>query len=541
MNFHRIRGALVGGLVLCSSLLGCVTLDGSLGHAERARIARAFSPSRAQVSEAPADRGNQYAGRADAIDLGRHLFFFEGFTAPPGKPTSCASCHAPDKNFADDLPRGIGASGEPLARRSPSLYQTVNRHFLFWDGRTDSLWSQALAPIEDHNEMGSNRLRTLRAIAEHPKLRPMYEGVFGPLPTLPAQTDAYPCDETATAVRRVPTGVEQKALLVRSVAQNNDEPLPDELHPGKGGKIDKWCAAWRTLGTPEQEAIDRAYANVGKAIAAYEATIVSEQSPFDALLGKIARREAIAPDASFGADALRGLELFVSRQANCVACHSGPDLTDDRFHFLGIADHVPPPVNSVEQDPVAPALWVEGAFQVYENDFNCRQAAKYGQACSAEAVARLDAPLSVRTIVKLRAAQRRTAAQVRTPSLRNVAGNRFFMHDGSRPEIDSSLDPLTSAVAFYSTLPGGKVSVGVVKPGLKAKVGKRTRRLTLPTNFKKRIDRRARHIELSDEEIRHLTAFLRTLTGKPIAQELRTDPWSVAPGGPAPSNPDPNH
>jgi hypothetical protein len=56
----------------------------------------------------------------------------------------------------------------------------------------------------------------------------------------------------------------------------------------------------------------------------------------------------------------------------------------------------------------------------------------------------------------------------------------------------------------------------------------RTRYLRLATSSRKRIDRRARHVELSADEIKYITAFLRTLTGKPLAEPLRTDPWTSA-------------
>lgn len=528
MRWNARCCTLAGAFVLSASLTGCVTVNGALSGAERRYIAKTFAADE-KNPERRTDRGNQYADRDDAVELGRHLFFFTGFTAPKdptsGKTlqaTSCGSCHAPELNFSDGLARGIGASGSPLARRSPSLYQTVNRHFLFWDGRTDSLWSQALAPIEDRNEMGSNRLRTLHMIAANPQLKSMYEQLFGALPVLPTELDAYPCEDgNEVAVRAVPTGEEQTKQLNRSALQNNAKELVGPVETA-GGRIEAWCSAWKSLPEKQQTAIDQAFVNVGKAIAAYEARIVSKDSPFDAYLAG----DAVKPDTNLDRDALRGLELFVSKRANCSACHSGPDLSDDRFHFLGIADHEPLAQDGTSLDPVAPGLWVEGAFQLYASKFNCLHAADYGSACAKAPRDRLDGGLrSVRSIIRFKLGQRATAAQVRTPSLRNVAGNKFFMHDG---HIGSETDDaLARAVTFYSTLPNGKRGVGIVKPGLKAEVG-RTRYLRLATSSRKRIDRRARHVELSADEIKYITAFLRTLTGKPIDERLRTNPWTSA-------------
>jgi cytochrome c peroxidase len=68
---------------------------------------------------------------------------------------------------------------------------------------------------------------------------------------------------------------------------------------------------------------------VGKAIATYErVATVAPPSPFD---GWVAGREnAISESAK------RGFQLFVGK-ANCAACHSGWNFTDDSFHDIGLA------------------------------------------------------------------------------------------------------------------------------------------------------------------------------------------------------------
>jgi len=67
--------------------------------------------------------------------------------------------------------------------------------------------------------------------------------------------------------------------------------------------------------------------NVAKAIAAYERTIVSTNTPFDRYLR--GEKEALTPQQK------RGLILFVSRAA-CSRCHNGPNLSNDKFHNLGV-------------------------------------------------------------------------------------------------------------------------------------------------------------------------------------------------------------
>ena len=52
--------------------------------------------------------------------------------------------------------------------------------WLFWDGRRDSLWAQALTPLESDVEHGITRTLAVRRIAQ--RYRKEYEAVFGPLP-----------------------------------------------------------------------------------------------------------------------------------------------------------------------------------------------------------------------------------------------------------------------------------------------------------------------------------------------------------------------
>ena len=57
----------------------------------------------------------------------------------------------------------------------------ANAPFLFWDGRKDSLWSQALGPLEDAAEHGGNRVRFVRLVQA--QYRDRYQAVFGTLPS----------------------------------------------------------------------------------------------------------------------------------------------------------------------------------------------------------------------------------------------------------------------------------------------------------------------------------------------------------------------
>ena len=59
--------------------------------------------------------------------------------------------------------------------------------WLFWDGRRDSLWSQALTPLEDAVEHAGNRTAYAHFMAAN--FHERYERIFGPLPLLDGLPD----------------------------------------------------------------------------------------------------------------------------------------------------------------------------------------------------------------------------------------------------------------------------------------------------------------------------------------------------------------
>jgi cytochrome c peroxidase len=71
---------------------------------------------------------------------------------------------------------------------------------------------------------------------------------------------------------------------------------------------------------------------IGRAIAAFERTLVSAGSPYD--------KKLRGEPGGMSAEAARGMSLFVG-QARCVNCHDGPDLTDNSFHNIGVGEGDP--------------------------------------------------------------------------------------------------------------------------------------------------------------------------------------------------------
>ncbi len=401
---------------------------------DRQRIAR-LSP----LGPPPADPTNRVCDDPRAARLGQALFFDPRLSGPGT--ISCATCHDPNKLFQDGLPApdtlGRGK------RKTQSLLGVAHQRWFFWDGRADSLWSQALDPIENPIEMGSSRLAVAHVVHSDPLLREAYEALFGPLPQL---------DDLA----HFPA---------------HGRPVPDDPdHPH--------ARAWESMSAADQSAIDRVYANTGKAIAAYERLLVPGPSDFDRFAGALASGED--GSAELGASEQRGLALFLGR-ANCVLCHDGPSFSDAEFHNTG----APAPGGYEDLDPGRYA----GVQRLLASSFHAAGPHSDAPECPAG-----------RRVRNLRQ-NSESWGEFKTPSLRNVVGRGPYMHAGQ-------LASLEDVLRFYSTLEG-------------ASGRSHHQEQTLAP------------IRLTPEEVHDLRAFLGALTSAPLADELLRRPPGPLLGAPS--------
>jgi cytochrome c peroxidase len=312
---HAPRGmwvALVGAIAL-----GCGSEDKTEsppppGGLSAEVLARLKALTITDFAKTPPDSTNKWADDPAAAALGKKFFFEKrfsgqllddanegefagalGLVGETGK-VSCSGCHVPRGSFSDvRTPRRQNSLGAGWTRRrAPSLLDAGQATLLNWDGRRDTAYSQVFTPMEDPLEFNSSRLFVAQQVAHLYKAE--YEALFGPLPAslatfAPVAAKDAGCNELPTT----------------------DGPHGDCVKPGH-----------------DDEGVTRVVVNVGKAVSAYVRKLKCGPTRFDAWMAGDA--EALTPDEQAGA------ALFVGKGA-CNACHTGPYLTDQRFHNVGLS------------------------------------------------------------------------------------------------------------------------------------------------------------------------------------------------------------
>jgi cytochrome c peroxidase len=127
----------------------------------------------------PHDPTNRVSGKPDAIELGTQLFFDSRLSGNGTK--ACASCHVPERNWTDNLRRGIGMA--ELDRNTPTLMNVRGQRWYGWDGAADSLWSQSLRPIVDPRELGATPRHVAELMRNDEQLSCRYRRAFGAPPS----------------------------------------------------------------------------------------------------------------------------------------------------------------------------------------------------------------------------------------------------------------------------------------------------------------------------------------------------------------------
>jgi cytochrome c peroxidase len=377
----------------------------------------------------PASPSNSFADNKDAAALGQQLFFDKRFSGPlvesselgpagTSGTVACATCHDPAAGGADV--RGLGGTSLGAAwtkRNAPTVINAAYSSWLFWDGRRDSLWSQALGPVESDHEANTSRLQVARTIFD--KYRVAYEGVFGPMP-----------------------------------AMDDASRFPPAGKPGD--------PAFDGMAAADQVAVNRVFANFGKAIEAYERKLVDPSSAFDRFMG--------GDDTALSPAAVRGAKLFVGKAA-CNECHSGPTFSDGKFHNHGVPQHG-------TKVPATDRGRTDGVPQLLQTEFN-----------TAGVYSDMNRPDRWKD---LRAVDGDLGA-FKTPTLRNVGKTGPYMHTGEFAN-------LWDVVNWYNQA-----------AGTDGFVGKREEASLVP-------------LQLTNDELIDLVEFLKSLAGDPLPASLVSAP-----------------
>ena len=327
------------------------------------------------LQNTPESSSNSYANREDSAAFG-HLLFFDPALSSTGS-ISCSSCHDRNLFFSDGLKqsKGIGV----LKRNAPTLIGSAYSSWLFWDGRRDSLWAQALSPIEAKNEMGLSRVELLKVINDDDTYRELYNRIFGKLPSL--------------------EGIPEKASPIGDLQNQR---------------------AWETISPIRQRQISVAFANIGKSLEAYQRKLLPGEGRFDLAIRLINEGQSNRGRRLLKSDEWEGAKLFVNPgKTLCLRCHNGPLLTNQSFHRIGINRKTPP--------------YDGGRFSgidlVLQDPFNC-----FGQFSDAK-------PEECTELLFLKRRQVETQyTAFKTPTLRGLSKTAPYMHDGSIASVGEVLE-----------------------------------------------------------------------------------------------------
>jgi cytochrome c peroxidase len=319
---------------------------------------------------APAQRDptNRVSGKPEAIELGTRLFFDQRLSRDGTM--ACASCHVPERNWSDNLTRGVGRS--EVDRNTPTLMNLLASRWYGWDGASDSLWSQSLRPILDQRELAATPHHVAQLVRDDEQLSCRYRKAFGARPSA------------------------------------------------------------------DDEAV---FVDVGKALAAFEETLVSGRTPFDRFRDTLAQGER-PPLGSYSEPAQRGLKIFIGK-GGCTDCHSGPNFTSGEFFRTGLSRFAP----RGQADPGRDA----GIRKLLESRYNLLGA--YNDDKSGTSAAR----------TRQASLEKASLGEFKVPSLRNLILTAPYGRDGS-------VETLAEVVRHYA---------GVDPVALHAKDGRPAKPLNL--------------------------------------------------------------
>lgn len=427
--------------------------------------------------------------------LGMKLFFSKALSGE--KDVACASCHHPVLTGGDglSLPIGVGAvdpdvvgpgrvhgntaeggpydGGPTVPRNSPTTFNIAFRdQVLFHDGRVESL-----GKIPGLNGADGFGIRT-----------PDSDDIFTADPN--AENDNLPMAQARFEVTSAEEmqGFVTFAGLDRSSVRSRLEQRIGDYGDLTGDLVpNNWLVEFQAgfESTETDPAVLITFDSIVEAIAEYERSQIFVNTPWkDFMQGN---------DDAISLSARRGALVFMLAKANggagCIGCHRGDFFTDERFHVLAM-----PQIGRGKGDGTN-GTEDFGRFRETGVD-----ADKYA---------------------------------FRTPSLLNVTETGPWGHAGAFTTLEAvirhHLDPQTSFDSYDSN----QLEASIVSSGQTADMQANTQNAldTLASNRASGIAS-IQNVELTDEQVADLIAFLATLTDPCITDRACLDPWMPTGSGP---------
>lgn len=329
--------------------------------------------SLSSLADAPNSKSNSVASDLNAAKLGHQLFFDKRLSA--NGEVACSHCHQPEKYFTDGLKTSVAIG--TAKRNAPSVLSASWSHWMYWDGRKDSVWSQALGPLEDPAEHGFTRVKVVKSIAKN--YSQSYEAIFG------------------------------KILADELLAS-----LPDDATP-IGSEQQKQL--WQQIDPQIQQEVNQAFANVGKSLMAYQRQLKTPLARFDHYVDALVA-DNLTTANQLNDSELNGMKLFLGR-ANCVSCHNGPLFTNFEFHNIGAPES---DKNNVDLGRYS------GIKSLVADEFTC---------LSSYSDAKPEDCMEMRFLKKQGP---ELVGAFKTPSLRNVAKTAPYMQTGQFDTLEQVIE-----------------------------------------------------------------------------------------------------
>lgn len=276
----------------------------------------------------PLDRSTEVKESSEMVELG-HVLFFDKILSG-NKDIACATCHFQAAGTSDLLPLPVGTGGfgigekrelrkgHIIPRNAPPAFNMGFKsfHTTMWDGRIAVNFETNHAQTPEPRLNGAIDPADVDAMAIKAQLNSVAaaQALF-PVTSRHEMRGAEGENEVADAEDNFAVW---KALTARLVGTEN----------GSQGGIEKYKEMFKAAYPNVKNFDEFNFGHVARAIAAFEITrFRADESDFDKF---IAGELKALTHRQF-----KGAEVF-AKGGKCIECHSGPQLSDFKFHAAGM-------------------------------------------------------------------------------------------------------------------------------------------------------------------------------------------------------------